>query len=438
MKDMTGRRDQLIASLGTTGLFLFGFFGWLGIAFMSLGLALMLLAFLGCLQKAGPLLKRDPLAVLAFLFGIYLVFRVCWSVWEFPESAAVQLSAAQNWLQLWLFLLLTWWLRGDSRRVHWLLGLAGLGLIIRIFLKFDWSQAPELLFGSVRYGFGIAINSFGLYSGTVLLGLLVFVQPIVGQRNGGAWIRGFVWLLGCVVLFQGMMISGSRGAMLAFLAGLLVVAVGRIFIWRKSATRSAYIFAGGAIVLVLLGYANLDKMATIFSQEHQLIPAILRFDLAHIPLNQSDSVPSSIGQRIHLYAFGIEKWWERPIFGWGPGMVKELLDKQPVLNELPHLHNSYIQILTELGLVGAAIFGLAFGVLVRALRHSYQEGTISADLLLFIAAAWTALAVWSLTDTRLVHADERFLLLVLTAVSYTSYFWRQGVPRRESHKVMSN
>lgn len=434
MKEMIGRRDRLFALSGTTGLFLFGFFGWLGVAFVWLGLALMVLAFLACLREARPLLKRDPLTVLALLFGLYLIARVSWGVWEFPDSSTVQLDVAQDWFHLWLFLVLVWWLRGDIGRVHWLLALAGSGLVIRMFLKLDWSQAAEIIAGGTRYGFGMPINSFGLYSGIVLLGLLVFAQSIVGKRSAGAWGRGFVWLLGCAVLFQGMVISGSRGAMLAFLAGLVVVALGRVFIWRKNAARSAYIFAGGAVVLVLLGWAEYDEIAASFARERELIPLILRFDLANIPLDEH----TSLGRRVHLYVFGIEKWWERPIFGWGPGMVKELLGNHPVLDEHPHLHNSYIQILTELGLVGAAIFGLAFGVLMKGLRHSYQEGAVSVDLLLFVAAAWTALAVWSLTDTRLVHTDERFLLLVLTAVSYTFYFWRQGVTRRESPKVVSN
>jgi O-antigen ligase len=100
-------------------------------------------------------------------------------------------------------------------------------------------------------------------------------------------------------------------------------------------------------------------------------------------------------------------------------MAEHVLERHPILKIYDHFHNSYVQVLVELGLAGAACFGLALVLSLHRLAKAYRDGALSLSLLAFLLGAWAMLLAWSLFNTRLAHVDERFHVLLLTGATYT-------------------
>ena len=69
-----------------------------------------------------------------------------------------------------------------------------------------------------------------------------------------------------------------------------------------------------------------------------------------------EAIPyNSAGTRVHLWAFGLQKFVERPVFGHGP-YNHHLIIASDLQNKHGYLHNSYLEMLVRLGLFGAPSF----------------------------------------------------------------------------------
>jgi O-antigen ligase len=75
--------------------------------------------------------------------------------------------------------------------------------------------------------------------------------------------------------------------------------------------------------------------------------------------------------RIRFWDFAINKWLERPIFGFGPG---SWLPEAPVFQlRLTHVHNEFLEFLTEYGSIGGAIGLWALWDFVRSYKPTWHH-----------------------------------------------------------------
>ena len=117
--------------LGIASLYIFAFFTVLGVAGINIGLLGMLIAFLCAYRRWWPHIKTafsDPIIILIVFLVSYALMRTILAINEWPDTSEEQWEGAKDWIFLMLFPLLSWWMAGDLKRIHYafLLSLCGL------------------------------------------------------------------------------------------------------------------------------------------------------------------------------------------------------------------------------------------------------------------------------------------------------------------------
>ena len=164
---------------------------------------------------------------------------------------------------------------------------------------------------------------------------------------------------------------------------------------------------------VLVGF-NYEKLFNRITDESNVYSAFLSLDRQQIPY-------TSIGIRAHMMIYGVDLWLKKPIFGWGVGSSYSLLAQDEILKvgDHPHFHNNYLELLIEQGVVGLSFYIVAFTLLMRGLFRAYRDGSVPKDLFYYLIGSWIMVLIWSLADSRMVHADLRFVLLFLSGMTFS-------------------
>lgn len=394
---------------------------------LSIGLALLWIGFLlSLLWRRGP-----PMAAgtwLALAFGIYVVV-VGLAAPDLGGGLGARMDDAAGWVQLCVFVPVAHALRADQRRLLRLLVLALIGLLLGALWRLDWMLlwSDPRAFAMSRPGFGFPPIIFALFSGTALLGL--FVLRDRWWNTGAAARRGWrilPWFVATAAVAQAFILTLARGAALALAATALFA------VRLKPRGRDAQTTAprrswrtrllAAALLLGLIGL-NAEPILDRLGQEWGAVGAMLSGEIDY-------SQASSLSQRWHAQRFGIQAWLQRPWFGWGPGAGAALIarDGDPALRmedgaPLVHLHNTYLEVLVEFGLVGLALWGAILVSLLGSVRAGLRARLLSPDVGRFLLLAILYLMLWSLFDVHAVHQGWRgfFALLAGAASSFGLY-----------------
>jgi O-antigen ligase len=96
---------------------------------------------------------------------------------------------------------------------------------------------------------------------------------------------------------------------------------------------------------------------------------------------------------------------------------------------LKHLHNSYLELLSQLGLVGLGLWMAMAGLIFWTVWDAQRRGRLSPDLARFLLFALLYLAIWSLFNFRMVNQDFRAYWAMLAGAALSFGLLRQhGVP----------
>lgn len=183
---------------------------------------------------------------------------------------------------------------------------------------------------------------------TVLLALLVLYETSKANKN--VWWTLVVCALVSAVGFVGLVATGSRGPLFALGLTIIILLVSR-------ETRP-YLRVAKGIVMVLV------------------ILAIFLVDPGNYLLRGAASFGEEVNilTRADLYMGAVGIWLRSPVFGQGIGSFGEIhgYGRYP--------HNLILEIISELGLVGFILFGLAFlrPVLKAEAKNIYWYLTIYA------------------------------------------------------------
>lgn len=127
--------------------------------------------------------------------------------------------------------------------------------------------------------------------------------------------------------------------------------------------------------------------------------------------------------RLHLWRFGITKWLERPLVGWGLGMTDPLVQAENAeelknfgRESFDHLHNAYLELLLQLGVIGYVLVLWQAVLMTVSLIKAARERGLSIHLFSFYMGNFVLNAVYSLTDFRHLHWNWRYYWLILAGV----------------------
>lgn len=383
-------------------MYLFSASAFFSVASANIGLGLMALAlFLG--KKP---FWRDPLLPLSLGYLLYLGWRTLVAVRTEPALAPAHLDEAKALAQTGFFLTLAVSSFLHPRRAPLALGLALAGFFLRMVKYLNLSDLDGFFSGELRAEFGMASPALGLYAGMGLLGVMVFFSRI---RLKPFLAMVAVFLAAALVL--ALLFSQSRAAWLAFAAGAAVSG------WMAT-TRKSLAFLGKAALLAILLLALAWQVPWVRQRtvaEASTWTAIFSVPVAKIP-------PTSLGRRAHLWHLAWEKFRERPIFGWGPGASKALIQTSgdPALSptRLANFHNSALDILVTTGLCGLGFWVAFLALVARRARWAKENGLLPRDAWVFLCGAGVMFGLAAMGTHRLGDHLGQFALILLSAAAY--------------------
>jgi O-antigen ligase len=431
---------RVVPRVAHAALLGFALTAWVSTPVASVCLALLLITFVVDRDTPWRDLQRDPMMVLFAVSLVYLSARTLWGVLEWPETVHKQVGESLDWSKLWVFVLVAWWLRGEVRGILQVLGLALIGLLVSTASNLNSQKLGDVLAG-LRPHLEFPALGFGLYTATAVLGLLLFATRIWGttQRPGRFAARVAAWVAVLVVLVQGVITSQSRATWIAVLVVFPPLLVLRTLPWLRApgkghGPRTGWPVAlAGLVILGLVG-ANLGPIKHRLLQERSSIHAVFSGRWQQLPPQDS------VSYRAHLYQLGLDRWRERPFFGWGPGSAARLIQQSdiPAMRQFKEFHNTYLDVLVRMGLFGACLMGIGFWLLLRALWRARRAGSLPLDAFLCLGGAFALLAVWSAGDFRMVHADWRFYWVIFAGSAYTFQLRTSAhpsTPTRSRHQL---
>ncbi len=254
------------------------------------------------------------------------------------------------------------------------------------------------------------------------IGMCLLWLPELRSRRAQAALAGLILVDGYLLLRTN---SRMANVMALGVAALGVTQwahrlghISRLRAWCVRHPREAAIAATGLVGWLIASFT---------------VPDLFRFNVVYRILFPGDLQTSASDEyRLTLLRHGLEFWWGAPITGVGAGRFETLLrSEHPEVRVLP-VHNAFLELLLEFGIVPAALLAGLLGVLVwRAVAFGRAGRDDPADtapyrsslVVVLIAVIYGAVII----DSALGWTP--WWLMIATAVSIA---WRLGASRRSS------
>jgi O-Antigen ligase len=253
----------------------------------------------------------------------------------------------------------------------WKLGDSSLELgIPRISIVTALPVWDRILSSPRAQGWAFNENAFGAWAAVVSL-VVINVHP------------GFFWSIGAAALgLFGILLSGSRGALLAFFAGLGVVLFRIVYFRFRRFFVPALLVCGTAILLLVNTFSINEKIE---------VPSGFRA----FSLNQ----PASGTSRLEIYNAAIRVFLQSPIIGVGdsPLAIYDVVSKVQSEKDTQkiHAHNFLLQSLSESGLIGLLLILAIWGIIILRSIHRVDFRSISILVAILLINTFDYLYLYS-------------------------------------------
>lgn len=292
------------------------------------------------------------------------------------------------------------------------------------FMPISWLQRSD--YGFRASGFYICPNHLaGLLEVLAILGL-----SIVCWSRWPAWGKTLIGYA-VAVSYAGIVLTGSRGGYLSTIASLAVFAFLSLAILRRAGRELFWKIGGAGIVAALvLGLS----VAHFVSKSDQLS-------------GRAQSVFETTNMRVDLWQSALQQWRLAPIFGTGSATFLyfgRLFRTDRVQLDPVHVHNDYLQLLAEYGLVGAAGMALFLAAHIwRGLRNFARLGPkrVATSQRILSNALALNLGALAAVCSYLVHSALDFNLHIPGNALLMAFVFgllaNGGVPRKSERTVAS-
>ena len=322
---------------------------------------------------------------------------------EFPQVAAWNISMALSYGVL-LYVLRNW--LDTSLTVHRLwMGATGVGVVTSAISLGCW--VAEILGGVSRRN-GLPMGNPNFVAGYLLL-VLPLTIAFALSRKGWQRLGGF---LGSALMATVLYTTSSRGGLLGVLI-LALVGAGFFIAQSRGKQRqqrlAGCLFALAVVLLIIFNHPRVQELVK---------PSFIATAQPVVQVDQSTQ------ERLLMWRTGLNILKNRPLFGVGSGNMARVYNLYRPLetgrggSHIQQLHNTPIQIMGELGLVGLGAVVLLFGCLSRLWYRLYQKLSEPTErkLLYGVGGGLLAYGVSSLTDYQLENISISSTLVVMVAL----------------------
>lgn len=298
-----------------------------------------------------------------------------------------------------------------------------LDLLVRILVVAGLATAlltvQQFLVGNVRGGFGRAGDDIaGGINGTavIMVTLVPLAIYIIRKHRNRSWrLIAFMYL---TLAFLAIALTFSRTALILL---FVVLALQILFLFNLSYTRAITLFF---ITLALSIAMILIPRELVQERVEQVIPYL------QSAIAGSYAQDEIVGARGFISRVGLEIFRDHPLLGVGYNNARiDFVDYQFYVQGFQHiftgqrsLHNTYIEFLANLGLIGFTLWSLMLGLVWWNLKsaRSKLSRESSADWFLLLEAIALALIVQMGAGLSLSNHHEKILWL-LFALSIVVY-----------------
>lgn len=348
------------------------------------------LSILWSLPRRRPPLGWARAAAILVPLGLYVIFFVVSILFSLePRTSLTELRDLLTLATLPLALL---WVRGE-RDVRRLVDLS-IALMVLLAL-YGIVQYQITDYGPLDNRIRGPFSHYMTFAGILLLGDFLLLGRML---TGDGWRRPRHWAA-LAVVNTALFLTLTRGAWVA--AGVtvtvaLLVRARRLFVLYLTAALVA-----GALFLALAPEAWTTRIRSI-----------------------ADPRDGSNYDRLCMVQAGFYMISERPFFGIGPRMVRERypIYRHPTAprREVSHLHNTFLQLAAERGLMSLAAYlwlmGAALALAYRGYRREVGDGGGRADLYLGVILALVGFNLAGLFEANWCDTEVQRLVLFLLAI----------------------
>ena len=406
--------------LGVFGLGLWAFTAYQTLGAANVGLLLMLVAMVVQSKQVLHAFRWHAWFIWLCLFCLYVVVSALVSVSFSPEVSSTHWDATARFLKLFLFIpVIAWWLGGSSKRVAWVLGLFLAGFLLEQLIETDFRQWQAALAGQ-RISMGMQENHVGFYSAVVIAVLLVLAPYLWGQAVSLRLriLRSVLWvslLIACAFLFYA---GQSRAALVALLIVVPITLLigGWPHLQQLRSGKRPIFFAIGVLGVAAILFIMMQGSVDRFREDM----ASINFDQLSEELKDGSkaSEVNTTKVRLALWIYGVGKWSERPLMGWGPGSSRVLLDNSSNewVKRFADCHNMTIEFLIRFGLFGSAV---AFAFIVTVFfsaRRSLNRRALSRPVFLVGVTGLAMFFVAEQFNFWWLDPHARFFLLMFIGI----------------------
>lgn len=362
-----------------------------------------------------PSIKWNRVFLLLLSFIVLQVGVHFFAVERFPEVADQQVKAARHMTKLFLCIAVAWWLRGSAKAAKYLLMVFIAGIVVSLAFNSNVETWASGLSGRrVDFGYTNA-QHIAFYSGLLLITGVGWFFKCIGNR--AAKLEWTIALVLTVLGFAGVVVTQTRAVWLALaliLLGLVVLSLLRVLKHSRSAWLKPKLLLSLFAVVGVVAFtasAIAPVVEKRLSDEQDVIEAI--------GAGRMDDVPfSSIGIRVHTWAYGWERVQERPLTGWGAKSRGPLIDEGPfpdgLKNRFGHFHNSYLEALLAYGVLGLAAIAILTVMILKGtillLNTAHKQWGIG------LLISWAFFFIINLFESYLIFNSGMYFFIIVGGV----------------------
>ncbi len=392
---------------------------------------LLLLGSVWIFVVAPKALRRSPAFWLFAAAALVSLLSWALSLLTHPQWAesSPKLDRTANWLAA---IAIATALGGHLQRGLLVWGLAAVALLLAPWLSGDgWAEIWRGLNGQ-RVDFKLHnAEHAGLYFSVLGLGLLALLPRAFRLRRGRG-VALLIWIIALAGAITGIVITQTRSMWLGFTAALMLLGwlqglrLSRHRLWRWISA----VLLSLAMVPLLVVFARLDIVETRSAAEESTVQSLLSGRFGDIPFD-------SAGIRIHSWLEGLDWFAARPLLGWG-GRGRNLVISESqwftpeIKQTYRHLHNSYLDVAVNYGVVGLALLLLMWFWFVRIALQAARRGHLPTDLLHFFLCFMVLWAVVNFFESFVFYTSGIYVFSLIGGLILSCH-WRSTLQTGTPH-----